>query len=201
MFVEKLLVAKPSALVRTVVLGIKSLPVELPGKRITSLPIRFNVIPRNDFPVTPLSEIETALASVTELELSFTFNVKLMLPPEEFCVEKYPCTAIDFPLPQVFGGTTTVITAVSVVVSEQLATVGDKETNIGGEGKFAICWNILKSFRFSRAYLVIQLITDFRTCRNFQDLQNRAAGNVPLGKPVLEKFETVYCRRYASVCG
>jgi len=122
MFVEKLLVEKPAALVRAVVLGMKSLPVELPGKRITSLPIRFNVIPRNDFPVTPLSEIETALASVTDDELTFAFIVKFMLPPELFCVEKYPFIAIVSPLPHAFGGTVTVITAVSVVVSAQLAT-------------------------------------------------------------------------------
>lgn len=152
MFVEKLLVAKPAALVRVVVLGIKSLPVELPGKRITSLPIRFNVIPRNDLPVVPLLEIETALAIVTELELSFTFNVKLMLPPEEFCVEKYPCTAIDFPLPHALGGTVTVITAVSVVVSEQSATVTGSDTIAGCGAKFAICITDLLTLRYRLCY-------------------------------------------------
>jgi len=152
MFVEKLLVAKPAALVRTVVLGIKSLPVELPGKRITSLPIRFNVIPRNDFPVTPLSEIETALASVTDDELTFAFIVKFMLPPELFCVEKYPFIAIVFPLPHALGGTVTVITAVSVVVSAQSATVTGSDTIAGGGAKFAICITDLLTLRYRLCY-------------------------------------------------
>jgi len=105
----------------------------------TSLLILRNVKPRKLFPIVALSETDVALTSVTELEFNFAFTVIAMLPPELFFVSKYPFTAIDFPLSQVFGGTTNVIIAVSVAVLAQFATVGDKEVNIGGEGKFAIC--------------------------------------------------------------